>query len=76
MSTRGVADGGGKTYLVGEDECTEEHALARPLFEGDLEVRLGPVDIDKGHEEGRDLHFRLVDDVGHKRRELGVLRVT
>ena len=50
-------------HLVRKDECAEEDALVCPLLERDLDVGLGPLDVDKGHEEGRDLDLGLVDDV-------------
>ena len=52
-----------ETYLVSEDECAEEDALVGPLLERNLNVWLGPLDVDEGHEEGQDLDLRLGDDV-------------
>lgn len=68
--------GAGATYLVSEDKCTEEDALVRPLFEGNLDVWLGTLDVDEGDQEGRDLDLRLVKDVRGELEELGLFRVT
>ena len=64
------------TYLVSKNESTKEDALIGPLLEGNLEMRLGAVDVDEGNEEGRDLDLRLVEDVSDELEELGVFRMT
>ena len=62
-------------HLVRKDECAEEDPLIGPLLERDLNVGLGPVDVDEGNEDGRDLDLCLVDDVGHELEEFSVFRV-
>ena len=60
------------TYLVCQDQSTHKYPLARPLFKRNLQMRLGPVDVDKGDKEHGDLHFSLVQDVVDKVEEVGV----
>lgn len=43
--------------FAGYDEGAKEYTFICPLLEGDVEVRLGPVQIDKGSED--DGHFDL-----------------
>ena len=57
-------------YLVGKNESTEEDALVGPLLERDLDVGLGPVDVDEGDKDGRDLDLCLLDDVCDEPEEL------
>jgi hypothetical protein len=46
--------GGGEAVYLGRDnERTEEDPLEDPLLKGDVEVRLGTVDIDEGGEHDR-----------------------
>ena len=51
------------TYLVSEDECAKEDTLIGPLLQCNLEMGLGPVDVDEGDEESWDLDLCLLDDV-------------
>lgn len=73
--TRYSSTGNRETNLVGEDERSQKYALAGPLLEGDLEVRLRPVDVDEGHEEDGDPDLGFGEDVGHKVEKVGVGRV-
>jgi hypothetical protein len=42
---------GAETYFGSTHECAEEHPLQCPLLEGDVEMGLGPVDVDEGGED-------------------------
>ena len=61
------------TYFGRHDECAEEDALIGPLLEGDLDMGLRALDVDKGDEDGGNLDLCLVKDVCDELEELGVL---
>jgi hypothetical protein len=45
------------------DESTEEYTFICPLFEGNVEVRLSPVQIDKGSQDDRQFNLSTSDNV-------------
>ena len=57
---------GKSTYLIRKNKCSQEYTLARPLLEGDLQMRFCAVDVDEGDKQDWDLDLGLVEDVGHK----------
>lgn len=62
-----------KTYLVGKNERAQEHSLACPLLEGDLQMEFCAFDVDERDEGHRHLDLCLVEDIGHEIGEVGVV---
>lgn len=53
-------------HLASNDEGAKEYPLIGPLFEGDVEMGPGPVEIDEGGQDNRDFYFGTSEDViGH-----------
>lgn len=52
-------------HFAGYDQSAEEYTFIRPLFEGDVEVRLSPVQIDKGGQDNRQFDLSAGDYVVH-----------
>lgn len=53
-------------YLARNHDSAEKDALARPFLERDLEVRLSPVYVDEGHEDGGNGDLCAGEDIGDK----------
>ena len=61
--------------LGGADKRTQKYSFMCPLLQSDVEMRLGPVDVDKGAEDGWHRHFSACDDVGDEGGELCELHI-
>jgi hypothetical protein len=44
-------------YFAGNDDSAQENPFVGPLFESDVEMGLGPVEIDKGGQYDGDFNF-------------------
>ena len=55
----------------GKDEGTEENAVESPLFCLDRKMGFRAVDVDEGHQEGRNLNVCCAEDIRDEVREVG-----
>lgn len=51
------------SHFTGYDDGTEEYTFIGPLLQGDVEVRLSPVQIDKGSQDDGHFNLRASDNV-------------
>jgi hypothetical protein len=50
-------------YFTRYDEGTKKYTFISPLFEGDVEMGLGPVEIDEGGQDDRHFYFGSSEDI-------------
>jgi hypothetical protein len=52
-----------EAYLAGSDKCAQEYAFIGPLFEGNVEMRFCPVQVDKGGQYDGKFYFSPSEDI-------------
>jgi hypothetical protein len=62
-SPRSSTCGARETYFAGSDKCAQEYALIGPLFEGNVEMGLCPVQVDEGGQYDRKFYFSPREDI-------------
>lgn len=63
---------GGNPYLARKHNCAKEYSFACPLFEGNVQMRLGSIDVNERSEYDGYSDFCSCDNVRNERREFGV----
>jgi hypothetical protein len=58
--------------LARKHNCAKEHPFACPLLEGDVQMRLGSIDVNERSEYDGYSDFRSCNNVRNERREFGV----
>lgn len=61
-------------YLGSYDDGTKEDSFQGPFFEGNMEMRLSPVDVDEGSKDGLDINLCTLYDIFDKWSELCMFR--
>ena len=69
MSHNPNADDEMLAYLACDDEGAKEYSFVGPLFECDVEVGLGPIEIDERGQDDRHFYFGPDEDVVDHRGE-------
>ena len=54
------------TNLVGKNQTTQEDTFAGPLLKGNLQMRLGAVDVDEHDQNDWEFDLCLLEDIGNK----------
>ena len=62
-SPRSSRCGSGGAYFAGSDKRAQEYAFIGPLFEGNVEMGLCPVQVDKGGQDDRKFNFSPREDI-------------